>query len=278
MKLLFAEFELIKGFLQPTNMTVSTQEYSRHYKEELCHIEEYYVDYSRAGDELLIRAVGCGGQTPLKINFGELIYWHWGRYYCAHPKLTKVNTNGEKAVHIWPLPKHLLWMLDKEKWDGFGEDGQPARCEVEDTLYCSVCNDYFYDDQPCEHIFWSRGYGVWAGCGADELQDACKKSLFEFLKHLGKKRARKIRRVIASHSYDIYEAMGGSMCRDPLEIAVPEEQRGDCEDGYEWLRSLESGVTMKADILTVRWITEWLRRGAEAPEGQRVVSSKESSR
>lgn len=158
-----------------------------------------------------------------------------------------------------------------------------------DYVYCRYCDDRTTGDSLCRHLFWSRDWSWYGGCGYDNSEwDWHKESFFTVLDKIGLDAAKVLLISLKQHRYfhqfsgttfgydcltaDWYDENGNR--RDYGHLFTEglfEEQEEKMAIGVQWLVSLWAGVGYKddddglvktpdADDHTAQWIEEWLKR------------------
>ncbi len=111
----------------------------------------YAVAYSRALGHWLMCYHGGGS-----INKDNVLTYVDGDAYWTAPDVrctpTATQWRHEGATRLEVLPAAFrAWAT----WDGVVAEAW----EVEMLLYCDLCDDYYPDDQSCEHIWWCSECG-----------------------------------------------------------------------------------------------------------------------
>jgi hypothetical protein len=134
-------------------------------------------------------------------------------------------------------------------------------------VWCSICGENFPDESECYcgHIFWDEG-GLY-GCGSNEVnEDDHKESFFCVLDKTGI--SGPLRRAMINSDYYIWYPhiaaqtinvrLDGVNYGKRFTDGLTEQQEEEMTCGVGWLQSLEPGKTRGFELLTVKWIDEWL--------------------
>lgn len=134
--------------------------------------------------------------------------------------------------------------------------------------WCSICETHFPDESDCycQHIFYIDNLH---GCGSNEVRrDDHKESVFAVLEKTGI--AGPLRRAMVNSDYgfgyhgSILGVEGINVCLDEVNYGerftadLTDEQEEQMSIGVGWLGSLEPGETRGYELLTIKWIDEWL--------------------
>lgn len=182
----------------------------------------------------------------------------------------------------------------------FGGDPERLRALLESawicesSLYCSVCQDYMpaEPDRECRHIWWVDSWGELGGCGYCEHSDLTatyQDHVFAYLDLAGLPSVLALKEALEAHSYEIAsDVIPIASCEAWYSInhRLPDHSEtwpvrfghrwssfsdeGDLDGEDEqlepaliWFKSLESGKTIEADNLTVKWIETWINQNGE---------------
>lgn len=165
----------------------------------------------------------------------------------------------------------------------FRDNNLCEECDT-DTVHCAVCDERQHYHYPCRHVFRDRNF-EWCGSGAGEPHagqaQRIKGALFRLLEAMPAGFAPDLRTAIRSgkfHTWMVAPLIGGggllemhgmpdrdgrSMFHawgDALIEIGEGEHAEDTEDAYHWLASLYDRRTPAANLLTVRWIDEFMAR------------------
>ena len=204
--------------------------------------EIYDVEWCKCYDQLYYHNSGGGpAQFVIPVSMTD-DFW-----IADHLQAVCKNELIEKTMDI---PKEFYGSIDD--W------ATESRCE-----YCTVCDDWFPEYEECQHLYWSDNLG-YAGCGCDEDDSHHKPSFFAFLEKTGL--SLELKTALKLHSYfvdtDIIKLCGWYF-DDRLSVGLTDETEEEISDGIGWLSSLEPGVTLYAEQLTIQWIDEYLLKKRE---------------
>lgn len=162
------------------------------------------------------------------------------------------------------------------------QDDYCPDCFYDYHVYCSVCDQWHYEDNLCRHIFWDNRLGYWEGPGSDDGGgEACKTSFLELLRVTG--HASTIRSALETGKYELdlrlaivglgptflwFTANGEYFGNLLGSILDDDELEEKCALGLEWFYALEPGVTTEAIQRTIGWIDEY--------EAQKASPTKEA--
>lgn len=139
---------------------------------------------------------------------------------------------------------------------------------TEGFAWCSVCETHVPDgsDYYCQHLFWDQELH---GCGSNEVAaDDHKESVFAVLEKTGL--SGPLRRAMVNSDYNLryygslFGTEGINVYLDKVNYGerftddLTEQQEEDMKIGVGWLGSLEPGETRQYELLTIKWIDEWL--------------------
>lgn len=203
--------------------------------------EEYEVDYSKAQDCLYFTGVGSAPLDDGGMYGIELSEWSNGakaKYWCDDAVIRILNPECGERLSEFPEGYNPTTFFD---------DHEEAVC-----IYCSVCDDYLPTGfgNPCGHVLWDESSGWWAGCGYEDRQPKEYKEDFFKLLDMGLDVAG-LERQLEPWRH------GHGVCTDDLLPDLSEEQEEEALSAILWLESLEVGVTLAAEKITLGWIEEW---------------------
>jgi len=138
-------------------------------------------------------------------------------------------------------------------------------------VWCTVCKTHLPDEPEnyCQHLFDGGEIGCCLGTGCSEIDLAKghKESFFVVLEKTGL--SGPLRRAMINGDYSFWNMHNFGCqtihaCLDGVNYGkrftddLTDEQEEDMSIGVGWLRSLETGKTRECELLTVKWIDEWL--------------------
>ncbi len=146
-------------------------------------------------------------------------------------------------------------------------------CETcdENHEWCTICNDYVHSDEPCRHIYYDD-CGAWLGSGSYDPK-AAEHDVKLLCQLIGREAVGHLRAGLDSGDYKACYVYGSILAHHgivaefngidigPTLTAVAhlyKSATGNTLVGSGWLLSLEPGKTRTADLLSVKWIDEWL--------------------
>jgi|GEM_PF-6261165 hypothetical protein len=150
------------------------------------------------------------------------------------------------------------------------------RCETceEHFIYCSVCKEEQFEDDPCRHIFWTDS--GWSGSGGEYSETEIRASLIALIQPMPQGFAQDLKAAIQSGKFRTFTigCMFGSVSIIELHglkyasqysrelIALGKSDLAEqSSDGWNWLVSLEEDKTTEANALTIKWIDEFISQG-----------------
>jgi hypothetical protein len=220
--------------------------------------EIYYFDYSKKYDNMLFHAAGSGGKVPYEHDIGEqdrtLVYW-------ADDSVVMKNDHNVKTRRMRKLREKVAWITDREKWNEY-RPILPAD-EVEDTVYCKICEDFYDVDSLCCHVYWSQNDGWYAGAGScDKEYSAYREAVLTFANKYGKE---DLEKAIKAGKFEFYPVSNtffgvsviGFTLNGAEEILIREDDVADDSlllEGVEWLRTIQFDGTDEARKQTIGFL------------------------
>ncbi len=177
----------------------------------------------------------------------------------------------ERGYQVIDEPLDLTSLLNKfeiEKGETTNNPFDVADESENGFAWCDVCETHFPDEPDCYcwHLFWDEEL---CGCGSNEVTaDSHKESFFAVLEKTGL--SGPLRRAMINGDYNLryhgsmFGTEGINVYLDNVNYGklftddLTEQQEEDMLLGVGWLMSLEPGKTRQYELLTVKWIDEWL--------------------
>ena len=131
---------------RPFSAAVQDPKYPKSY-------DEYDIEYSKRDGCYLYDK--CGGDSIAKgIWNNEDIYW-------VAPDIAVRGEDNRQPTRLMELPKTFR----TDDADVFFADMVES-----DAVYCSICDDWFSDEEsmPCEHVHWCDECNCYGGSGTDD--------------------------------------------------------------------------------------------------------------
>lgn len=136
-----------------------------------------------------------------------------------------------------------------------------------ESVYCTVCADYFPDDEHCRHVYWTDC--GWRGAGA--FEDGSKESFLALVRAMPEGFASDLAAAIKSErgfsTFTVSSMIGGGGLISLYGTGKRESEYGqamaelgsgdraeELSEGWGWLQSLYRHDTVAANATTLEWL------------------------